>query len=198
VSKKGTPQGHSSRVSRFETIFSDTYPRVLAYALRRADDSHSAEEVVSETFLVAWRRLDVVPIEQPLPWLLGTARKVLANQRRAERRRSPDGPHADLSRFDVGDRAAPISERLAEREAFATAFAALGERDREVLSLIAWDGLQVREAADVVGCTAATFSIRLHRARRRLLKELEASGHSLGERSMQPPLVERPDATEAP
>jgi RNA polymerase sigma-70 factor (ECF subfamily) len=196
VGRKRT--GQASRASRFETIFNATHPRVLAYVLRRAEDPDSAEEAVSETFLIAWRRLDVVPAEQPLPWLLGTARKVLANQRRAARRRSPDGPHTDLSSVDVRDPGTPISEGLAEREAFAAAFAALGDRDREALSLIAWDGLRVREAAAVAGCTAAAFSIRLHRARRRLLKELEASGHSLGERSMQPPLTERPGTTEAP
>jgi RNA polymerase sigma-70 factor, ECF subfamily len=169
---------------------------VLAYVRRRAADASSAEEAVSETFLIAWRRLDAVPHEQPLPWLLGTARKVLANQRRSAKRRSPED-HVHLHSVEVRDPSPPISERLAERAAFAAAFAALTDRDREVLSLVAWDGLEVREAAAVVGCTAATFSLRLHRARRRLLKELEASGHSLGERSTQPPLAERPGTTEA-
>ena len=197
VGKQGESQGQPSRATRFEAIFGATHSRVLAYALRRAEDPDSAEEAVSETFLIAWRRLEVVPAEQPLPWLLGTARRVLANQRRSAKRRAPDGPHAHLGSVEVRDPSPPIPEGLAEREAFAAAFAALGDRDREVLSLIAWDGLQAREAAEVMGCTAAAFSIRLHRARRRLLKELEASGHSLGERSMQPPLVERPGTTEA-
>jgi RNA polymerase sigma-70 factor, ECF subfamily len=197
VGKRGESQDQPSRATRFEAIFSANHPRVLAYALRRAEDPDSAEEAVSETFLIAWRRLEVVPAEQPLPWLLGAARRVLANQRRAAKRRAPDGPHTDLSSVEVRDPGPPIPEELAEREAFAAAFAALGDRDREVLSLIAWDGLRVGEAAEVMRCTAAAFSIRLHRARRRLLKELEASGHSLGERSIQPPLVERPGTTEA-
>lgn len=198
VSRKGGFRGDArSAANRFEEIFDATYSRVLAYALRRAEDPGSAEEAVSETFTIAWRRLDVVPAEQPLPWLLGTARKVLANQRRSARRRSPNGPHLDLDLAELRDPAPSISEALAEREAFAAAFAALGERDREALSLIAWDGLRVAEAAKVVGCTAAAFSIRLHRARRRLLKELAASGHSLGEGSTQLPLVERPGTTEA-
>jgi RNA polymerase sigma factor (sigma-70 family) len=191
------PDGETSR-RRFEEIFRATHPRVLSYALRRAQDRGSAEEAVSETFLIAWRRLDAVPPQQPLPWLLGTARRVLANQRRQAKRRSPDGSLTPLDLVEVRDPAPLIPEGLAERDAFASAFAALGERDREVLSLIAWDGLRVRDAASVVGCTATAFSIRLHRARRRLLKELEASGHSLGERRNPPRFVERPDPTEAP
>lgn len=194
---KEEPGGRASRASRFEAIFKATHRRVLAYALRRAADVSSAEEVVSETFLAAWRRLDAVPSE-PLPWLLGTARKVLANQRRSAKRRRPDGPHVPLDLLDAPDLGPAPLERLVEREAFATAFAAIGKRDREVLSLIAWDGLNVREAAKVMGCTAPVLSVRLHRARRRLLKELEASGHSLGGTSKRSPLSERPGITEAP
>jgi RNA polymerase sigma-70 factor, ECF subfamily len=197
MGEKSGLHGHASSASRFEAMFHVTYPRVLAYVLRRTEDRSSAEEIASETFLVAWRRLDAVP-EEPLPWLLGTARRVLANQRRAAKRRWPNGRHASLDLVDAPDLEPPPFERLAEREAFLSAFAALGERDREVLSLIAWDGLRVREAAEVMGCTAPAFSIRLHRARQRLLKELEASGHSLGETSKRSSLSERPGVTEAP
>jgi RNA polymerase sigma-70 factor (ECF subfamily) len=185
------------RASRFEAMFRAAYPRVLAYALRRAEDRGSAEEVASETFLIAWRRLDAVP-EEALPWLLGTARRVLANQRRSARRRRPSGPHLSADVTDVPQPGPLPFERVAEGAAFAAAFTALGDRDREVLSLIAWDGLEVREAAKVMGCTAPVFSVRLHRARRRLLKELEASGHSLGEATTRPPLGERPGISEAP
>jgi len=83
------------------------------------------------------------------------------------------------------------------RSAFVAAFTALPERDREVLTLIAWDGLRVSEAAAVMTCSSAVFSLRLHRARRRLLKELRQTGHSLGQANEQPPLVERPGTTEA-
>src|SRR5439155_83532 len=58
---------------------------VFAYARRRATKDE-ADDVVSETFLVAWRRFDELPAE-PLPWLIGTARKVLANRRRSDDRR---------------------------------------------------------------------------------------------------------------
>ncbi len=187
----------TNRRKRFEAIFHATHPRVLAYALRRCPNRESAEEVVSETYLVAWRRFDAVPKEHPLPWLLGTARRVLANQRRHTARRTPGGGAMPIDGADPRDPGTPVAEALAEREAFAAAFAALRESDREVLTLIAWDGLRVREAAAVIGCTGAVFSIRLHRARQRLLKELGRSGHSLGEAKEQPPLVERPGTTEA-
>ena len=181
MSRNDPRPGGDGDETRFEALFSASYPRVLAYALRRSENREAAEEIVSETFLIAWRRLDAVPAD-PVPWLLGTARKVLANARRSARRRAPDGPLAPLDLVETPDPVTPFPDRVADRVAFAKAFAALSAGDREVLALVAWDGLAPREGAKVVGCTAAAFSLRLHRARRRLLKELGASGHSLGER----------------
>ena len=186
----------TERARQFEGIFSAGYSRVLGYAIRRTDDRAAAEEAVSETFLIAWRRLDAMP-EEPLPWLLGVARKVLANQRRAAGRRTPDGPRVPLEAVADPAPGAGIADLVADREAFAEAFAALSPADREVLALVNWDGLSPKEAATVLGCTPATFYLRLHRARRRLLKELEARGHSFGERAAGPVTRPRTDATEA-
>jgi DNA-directed RNA polymerase specialized sigma24 family protein len=69
---------------RFERMYRDYADRVHSYAWRRSDAT-TADEVVAEVFLVAWRRLDHVPGE-PLPWLLAVSRRVLANQRRSSRR----------------------------------------------------------------------------------------------------------------
>jgi RNA polymerase sigma-70 factor (ECF subfamily) len=150
---------------------------VLAYALRRSDDHAAAEEAAAETFVIAWRRLDAVPSD-PLPWLLQTARRVLANQRRSARRRAAHGATVPLSSLSDLDPAPSIADRLAERDAFAHSFSALRPADREVLTLVAWDGLRPKEAAQVLGCSAAVFSVRLHRARRRLKRELAARGHA--------------------
>lgn len=169
------------RAKRFEAIFRANQRRVLAYALRRSADREQAEEVVSEVFLVAWRRLSELPPE-PTAWLLGVARRVLANQRRSARRRCPDGPHLPLEAVEVEDTGSGTDERVAERAALASAFAGLRAADRELLALIAWDGLSAGEAAEVLGCSTAVLAVRLHRARRRLLGELRASGHSRGER----------------
>ncbi len=172
---------------------------MLGYAIRRTDDRAAAEEAVSETFLVAWRRLDAMPAD-PLPWLLGVARKVLANQHRAARRRAPDGPLIPLEAVAALDPRAAVADLVADREAFAKAFGSLSPSDREVLALVSWDGLAPRDAATVLDCSPAAFYLRLHRARRRLLKELEAAGHPFPERAAHParPVSRpRPDATQA-
>lgn len=149
-------------------------PRVLGYALRRTD-AEEARDVVSETFTVAWRRFDDVPEgEAALPWLLTTARKVLANHLRAAQSRM----HVSLAGPRAG--APDHPEDVVGTASLVQAFNALEERDREALALVAWDGLAPREAAIVVGCSAATFSVRLHRARKRLtslLAEAEQPMH---------------------
>jgi RNA polymerase sigma-70 factor (ECF subfamily) len=159
---------------RFEALFDAHYASILAYAVRRVDAA-VAEDVAAETFLVAWRRLDRVPAD-PLPWLYGVARKAIANQRRGIRRRGnliarlkQDAPHA-VTQWDIAD-------RVAERAGVLAALARLGERDREALRLVAWEGLDNARAARAAGCSTAAFAVRLHRARRRLVKELASAGH---------------------
>jgi RNA polymerase sigma-70 factor, ECF subfamily len=195
VSNKGT-RPPAGRARQFERIFNACHSRVLGYAIRRTDDRQAAEDAVSETFLIAWRRFDSVPADA-LPWLLGVARKVLANQRRAAGRRAPGGPIVPLDAVADPDPRAAVADLVADRQAFADAFAALGPGDREVLALVNWDGLAPGEAAKVLDCTPATFYLRLHRARRRLLKELEARGHSFGERVAGPVTPRVVDPTEA-
>src|SRR5690349_12050848 len=72
---------------RFDEIYRRHAAAVLAYARRRVPRD-LAEEVVAETFVVCWRRLDRVP-EDALPWLYAVARRTLANQRRAAVRTGP-------------------------------------------------------------------------------------------------------------
>lgn len=133
---------------------------MLGFARRRVDE-HDAVDVVADTFLVAWRRSVDIP-EEPLPWLLGVAGKVIATKRRSKSRRS--GLQAK-----VESHARPeTSLRPTDRLELADAFRSLSANDREVLMLVAWDGLDVRQAAQVLGCTAASFSLQLHRARKRL------------------------------
>lgn len=176
---KNRAEAENQRAERFAALFRAHYARVLSYAARRVDDRAGAEDAVAETFMIAWRRYEELPSD-PLPWLLGTTRKVLANQRRAAKRRAA-GPLVSIDQVEAPAAETAVAERVADRFALAAAFSALSERDREALALIAWDGLAVHEAAAVVGCAPARFSVRLHRARRRLLKELEAHGHSWSE-----------------
>jgi len=132
---------------------------VRSYVLRRSVGV-VVDDVVADTFLVLWRRLDEVP-EEVRPWLLGVARRVLADHRRATRRqRSLAGRLArERERPDVS----PLPDGLSEE--LAGALRGLTEQEREALLLVAWDGLSPREAAVVVGCPSAAFRARLHRAR---------------------------------
>jgi DNA-directed RNA polymerase specialized sigma24 family protein len=70
----------------FERLFEEHFRTVSGYALRRAG-AGEADDVVAETFLIAWRRLEDVPAEAK-PWLLGVARRVLANRHRGAARRA--------------------------------------------------------------------------------------------------------------
>ncbi|MGD9696775.1 MAG: RNA polymerase sigma factor [Thermoleophilia bacterium] len=155
----------------FEGIWEDCADAVFRYARRRAGEE-GARDALAETFAIAWRRFDEVPADA-LPWLLGVCRRVLANQRRGEgRRRALWQRLAGLAQEPVPDPA----ERAGEAEAVRQAFRELSRRDRQTLALVAWDGLEPREAARVVGCSASAFTTRLHRARERLARRIEGHG----------------------
>jgi RNA polymerase sigma-70 factor (ECF subfamily) len=151
---------------RFERIYRENFRAVLRFAATRIDPER-AKDVAAETFLVAWRRLDAVPAE-PRPWLLGVARKVIAGQFRSETRRDALARRLANEPSTMAD----VAGAHAERDEVLAAFAALRARDREVLQLVAWDGLSPGEAADVLGVTRLAFTVRLHRARRRLEQAL--------------------------
>ena len=159
-----------TRGERFEGLFRENYPLVRAYALRRAA-ADVAQDAVSETFLVAWRRLEDVP-EDALPWLYGTTRRVLANQRRAAGRSA--ALEERLARSGPAPGQADIGAHVADAELFRLALDRLSERSREALMLVAWHGLSGARAARAAGCTKAAFAVRLHRARARLAAELAA------------------------
>lgn len=158
---------------RFERIYREHFRAVLRFALARIDPER-AKDVAAETFLVAWRRLDDVPAE-PRAWLLGVARKVIAGQVRSEAR---GRALAVRLRGAEGAESFDLAEAIADRDEVLTAFAALRERDREVLRLVAWDGLTPAEAAYVLDVTRLAFAVRLHRARRRLERALEPESPS--------------------
>jgi len=152
--------------SRFQEIYERHREEVTLYVRRRVA-ADSVEDLVAETFLVCWRKLDEVP-RDPLPWLYAVARKTLANHYRAT------APRELPARVSAGEDAfLPI-----ERDGvLAEAFARLSEADREVLRLVAWEQLSLRAAAGALGCSQVACRVRLHRAKRRLashLQELQA------------------------
>jgi RNA polymerase sigma factor (sigma-70 family) len=152
--------------SRLESLFRRHYRDVWAYVRRRAEPE-LVDDVVAETFLVAWRRLNEVP-DDARPWLLGVARKTLSTQRRSAARRQSLATKLESNEgrrdWDESASELPVAEALAR----------LSEKDREAITLIVWDGLSPREAAAVLGQSAASFRVRLHRAKRRLRQRLEA------------------------
>jgi RNA polymerase sigma factor (sigma-70 family) len=143
---------------------------VLAYALRRTTDVQDGADVLAETFLVAWRRLDDVPRgDAARLWCYGVARRVLANQQRSERRRER---LAERLRRELPAALESVSTP-AETNAVRTALAQLGPEDQELLRLAGWEELTPGEIAVVLRISSVAARSRLHRARNRLRAALE-------------------------
>lgn len=147
---------------RFEGLFRAHYPAVRRYAYHRAITGGDADDLVAETFLIAWRRLDVVPDDDALPWLLAVAANVQRNHARSRRRYL----HL-VDRVPPPEAAPPPLEPSDNAPAIRAALAALTPSDREILLLVAWDGMTPHQAATVLGTNAGAARLRLHRARKR-------------------------------
>jgi RNA polymerase sigma-70 factor (ECF subfamily) len=155
------------RRARFEALFREHHSAVQAYARRRVPPE-AVDDIVSETFLVVWRRLDEVP-EPPLPWLLGVARNVAGTAWRGAVRRERLWLKARSRNVEGDD---PGEPEVADGPVLA-ALGRLNERDREALMLVAWDGLTPAQAAAVLGVPSDRFRQRLRRAGRRLRVHLD-------------------------
>ena len=162
----------TQRQADFAALYEAHYAAVVAYCRRRSDES-TAEDVAHETFLVAWRRLEQVPADTQ-PWLLGVARRELANARRGQERRQ-----ALLDRLAQVDPPASLAGGEADpaqiSPALRTALEKLPPAGLEALLLIAWEGLTPAGAAKALGCSQTTLRARLHRARRALARALDTA-----------------------
>ena len=154
------------RAATFAALYDEHFTALLGYALRRVAVADDAADVVSETFLVAWRRLSDVPAgPEGRLWLYGVARRVLANQRRGEGRRDRLGDALRQCLEQVTpDHAADVvgAERLR------AALRELSAADFELVTLTTWEGLEPREVAQVLGLRPGAVRTRLSRARSRL------------------------------
>lgn len=165
------------RRERFEALYRELYAPICGYALRRVRDPDDAAEVIAETFATLWRRFDSSPQGDELrPWLFGVARRVMANQRRGERRRTALGERLAANLDQVALESVHAEDADGE---FARAFATLSESDRELLTLVAWEGLTREELAIVLGTSRAAVRLRLHRARKRLEAALSAQPRTI-------------------
>jgi RNA polymerase sigma-70 factor (ECF subfamily) len=169
---------------RFEALASQLVEPLRRFLARRADPE-TAEDVLADTLLVCWRRLDDVP-EQPLPWAYGVARNCLANALRSGRRQ--ERVAAKLAAVDPPAELTPALD--ADHAGLAEALAALPETDAELLRLWAWEQLRPAEIAQALEITPNAASVRLHRAKQRLRAELGKSragaGHEESKEGRQP------------
>lgn len=155
--------------AQLERLHREHAGAVRAFVRRRIGDEE-ADEVVADVFVVAWRRSGDVPAE-PRTWLLGVARKVLANRHRsAKRQRALYERLAHEAERGPAHTGEPVAN---EAGALLRGLAALRAGDREVLLLVTWDGLSHAEAAAVLGVRTNTLTMRVHRARARLERALE-------------------------
>jgi RNA polymerase sigma-70 factor, ECF subfamily len=137
-------------------MFTDHQTALMRYAVRRVGMA-AAPDIVADAFAVAFQHRTTPT--NPLPWLYAIARNLIRNHMRAEAR--------SLPRYGVAHQPDPADD-VVERDAIVEALRSLPETSREVLMLVAWEGLEPGDAAAVLGCSAAAFRVRLHRARRQL------------------------------
>lgn len=153
---------------RFRELFAGHFRALLGYALRRVGSPEDAADIVAETMLVAWRRIDDVPADDTARlYLYGVARRVLANHRRGQLRRDRLAERLRLELVEVTPDPAGLSDSIA---VIRDGLTQLSDDDRELILLTSWDGLDPREAAIVLGVPSRTVRTRLHRARARLRK----------------------------
>lgn len=160
------------RRRRYEALVAEVADPLQRYLRRRAS-ADDADDIFGDTLLVLWRRLDDVP-DDPVPWCVGVARRALSNHRRSGRRRL-----ALVERIRAVDPPTVTIDPTAadEHPEVVTALDGLGDTDREVLVLWAWEGFEARDIATVLGISDNAAANRLSRARRRLGEALSRQDH---------------------
>jgi RNA polymerase sigma-70 factor, ECF subfamily len=175
--------------AEFRRMYRAHYRTVCRYLAARVD-RELVEDLAAETFLVAWRRQRELPDRHLLPWLLNTAGKCLANQRRSQKRAGAlvERLSGVIAQEDGGIEK-DVARRAQLRAVLAT-LAALDERERELLLLRYWDGLTPREIAVAMELSPVLVRARLHRASRRLRGELVGELECEGARAQPSRLAE--------
>jgi RNA polymerase sigma factor (sigma-70 family) len=152
-------------------LFNEYSSALTRFAVRRVGEA-AAPDIVSETFLVAWRRRGEIPADRAGSWLFTVADYVIRHEIRGTRRRNAlterTASEAEAAAAVNDDEAAQIADRLLVRQTLEQ----MSPQDQEALRLAEWDQLTTAEAAAVVQCSAAAFKVRLYRARRRFAARL--------------------------
>lgn len=158
--------------TRFRELFASAYPALRRYAHHRGLNGPDADDLVAEVLTIAWRRLDALPTDDPIPWLFAVARNVRRNDLRKGARLRRLSERLRNTRELTTPAYEPADVEAADIRA---ALAALRDDDRELLLLIGWDGLTPTQAASTLRCSPNTLRVRLHRARDRLAAQLSGS-----------------------
>jgi RNA polymerase sigma-70 factor (ECF subfamily) len=162
----------------FRRLYQDHYSEIAAYARRRLD-AQDAEDLVAETFLVVWRRIEDIPEgDLTRPWLYAVARRVLSQGRRSRGRW--ERLVNRLGGLRRTEEIAVMTEDLEDRDVVRHALARLRPQDQELLRLAEWEDLDHAELARVFGCSSNAIAIRLHRAHRRFSEALDAVDREAG------------------
>lgn len=156
---------------RFQGVVDAVYEPLQRYFGRRARAA-DVSDLLNDSLLVIWRRLDDVPTDDPLPWSYAVASRCLANHRRSELRRLRlvDRLVAQPSSHD------PAREPLMREQGHAgleIALDELGKADREFVRLWAWEQLEPREIATVTGTTPNAVSLRLTQVKKKLAASMQ-------------------------
>lgn len=159
----------SAAEARLEHLAREAGPGVLAYLARRVTPVEDAADVYSQVLTITWRKLRAVPSDdrEAFAWMLGVARRCLANHRRGAVRRSALADRLRLQLSDTVELPDVAARVDAER-----ALARLSDDDRELVTLVYWDQLTATDAGRVIGLSEAAARKRLERARRQLREHL--------------------------
>lgn len=187
----------SAEAVRFRSAYEAHARALLGYALRRTASPSDAADVVAETMLIAWRRLDVMPDEpETVLWLYGVARNVIANSDRTRRRQRRLAEKLRSQLDDVLEDPPVADPALAAH--VTGAMKSLNPIEHEVLALTATEQLSPAEIAVVLDMKQNTVRTHLHRARNKLrsalttnaaeesttrAKRINGAGHDRAERN---------------
>lgn len=163
--------------SKFRALYEEEYDAVYAFCARRVGRVDAAD-ATADVFAVAWRRIDDVPEDAGRRWLYGVARNTVLNRWRTKRRQARLLDRVRSVRVPVSVGPDVEVDQSDEARTVLAALRSLRPADQEMLVMAAWDELPSKEIAEIVGISVAAVDQRIHRAKQRLAKALEAPTRS--------------------
>ena len=163
----------TKHLQEFEMLYAESFRGVYGYIAARVQDTQTAEDLTSETFLRAWRRWPPRKLTGNVPraWVFQIARNLVVDHYRASNRR-PTEP-LDEANVPPDPREVPGEDRHLSSLALQMTLASLSPRDQDVLSL-RLAGLSNREIGAVLDLSESAAGMACLRALRRLREKLEA------------------------